>query len=112
VCKIKVATDKNGRATKAGCVRGENYAVSSGTPPLLRNNYTTPTRILPGQHCSFLFSFTFVLNAYAFIISFVVSVLTTMMTAVGGIVYMFDKSATKPMAVNPEQSKDQPKAAP
>ncbi|MBU4285357.1 MAG: flippase-like domain-containing protein [Verrucomicrobia bacterium] len=32
-------------------------------------------------------------SAQAFIISFVVSVLTTLMTAVGGIVYMFDKSA-------------------
>jgi uncharacterized membrane protein YbhN (UPF0104 family) len=51
-------------------------------------------------------------SAQAFIISFVVSVLTTLMTAVGGVVYMFDKSAIKPMAVNPEQSKDQPKAAP
>jgi hypothetical protein len=34
--------------------------------------------------------------AQAFIISFVVSVLTTLMTAVGGIVYMFDKSAMAP----------------
>ena len=39
----------------------------------------------------------------AFIISFVVSELTTLMTAVGGVVYMFDKSVIKPMAVNPEQ---------
>ena len=45
-------------------------------------------------------------SAQAFIISFVVSVLTTLMTAVGGIVYMFDKSAIKPMAVIPEQLKD------
>jgi len=43
-------------------------------------------------------------SSQAFIISFVVSVLTTLMTAVGGVVYMFDKSAVKPMAANPEQS--------
>ncbi|MDD5678313.1 MAG: lysylphosphatidylglycerol synthase transmembrane domain-containing protein [Kiritimatiellae bacterium] len=41
----------------------------------------------------------------AFIISFAVSVLTTLMTAAGGIFYMFDKCAIKPMAVNPEQPK-------
>ena len=44
-------------------------------------------------------------SSEAFIISFAVSVLTTLMTAVGGIIYMFDKSAIKPMAVNPEQPK-------
>lgn len=41
-------------------------------------------------------------TSQAFIVSFVVSVLTTLMTAVGGVVYMFDKSAIKPMAANPE----------
>ena len=35
-------------------------------------------------------------SAQAFIISFVVSLLTTLMTAVGGVVYMFDKSAMAP----------------
>jgi hypothetical protein len=35
-------------------------------------------------------------SSQAFIISFVVSVLTTLMTAVGGVVYMFDKSAAAP----------------
>ena len=47
-------------------------------------------------------------SSQAFIISFVVSVLTTLMTAIGGIVYMFDKSAIKPMVVIPKQPKDQP----
>ena len=42
-------------------------------------------------------------SAQAFIISFVVSVLTTLMTAAGCVVYMFDKNAIKPMAVIPEQ---------
>ena len=37
-------------------------------------------------------------TSQAFIISFVVSVLTTLMTAVGGVIYIFDKSAAKPMA--------------
>lgn len=44
-------------------------------------------------------------SSEAFIISFAVSVLTTLMTAVGGIIYMFDKSAAKPMTINPEQPK-------
>ena len=44
-------------------------------------------------------------SSEAFIISFAVSVLTTLMTALGGIVYMFDKGAAKPMTVNPEQPK-------
>lgn len=35
-------------------------------------------------------------SSEAFIISFVVSVLTTLMTAVGGVIYMFDKSAVTP----------------
>jgi len=30
------------------------------------------------------------------------------MTAIGGVVYMFDKSAIKPMVVIPKQPKDQP----
>jgi len=42
-------------------------------------------------------------TAQAFIISFVVSVLTTLMTAVGGLFYMFDKSSTKP--VEPEDGR-------
>lgn len=41
-------------------------------------------------------------SSEAFIISFAVSVLTTMMTAIGGIIYMFDKSAAKPTAIKPE----------
>jgi len=45
-------------------------------------------------------------SSQAFIISFVVSVLTTLMTAIGGVVYMFDKSAIKPMVVIPKQPKD------
>ncbi|MBU1733682.1 MAG: flippase-like domain-containing protein [Verrucomicrobia bacterium] len=36
-------------------------------------------------------------SSQAFIVSFVVSVLTTLMTAFGGVVYMFDKNAIKPM---------------
>ncbi|MFA5044007.1 MAG: lysylphosphatidylglycerol synthase transmembrane domain-containing protein [Kiritimatiellia bacterium] len=39
-------------------------------------------------------------SSQAFIVSFVVSVLTTLMTAVGGVVYMFDKSAVVPEAEN------------
>ena len=42
-------------------------------------------------------------SSEAFIVSFVVSVLTTLMTAVGGVVYMFDKSAIKPMTAMPKQ---------
>ena len=37
-------------------------------------------------------------TSQALIVSFVVSVLTTLMTAIGGIVYMFDKSAMAPEA--------------
>jgi len=44
-------------------------------------------------------------SSQAFIISFVVSVLTTLMTTLGGVVYMFDKSAIKPMAAIPERPK-------
>ena len=42
------------------------------------------------------FALVGVSTAQAFIISFVVSVLTTLMTAVGGVFYMFDKSAITP----------------
>ncbi|MFH1476398.1 MAG: lysylphosphatidylglycerol synthase transmembrane domain-containing protein [Verrucomicrobiota bacterium] len=52
-------------------------------------------------------------SAQAFIISFVVSVLTTLMTAVGGVVYMFDKSAIAPGAGNQRSEiRDQNKASP
>ena len=44
-------------------------------------------------------------SSEAFIISFSVSVLTTLMTALGGIIYMFNKSVAKPMTINPEQPK-------
>ncbi|MBI2438009.1 MAG: flippase-like domain-containing protein [Lentisphaerae bacterium] len=41
-------------------------------------------------------------SAEAFIVSFAVSVLTTLITALGGIFYMFDKSAAKPMTTRSE----------
>ena len=37
----------------------------------------------------------------AFVVSFAVSVLTTLITAAGGLVYVFDKGALKPMAAAP-----------
>ncbi|MBI2440825.1 MAG: flippase-like domain-containing protein [Lentisphaerae bacterium] len=42
-------------------------------------------------------------SAEAFIISFAVSVLTTLITALGGLIYMFDKSAAKPMTTPRER---------
>lgn len=41
-------------------------------------------------------------SSEAFIISFAVSVLTTLITAFGGIIYMFDRSAAKPMTTHSE----------